>query len=248
MSMLKHRGGHLPFLMPHSLVAPELGCGAPLPPWAAALQTALPSRLLSCICPTRCVSSRWPTLLLLLFLHFLLLFIPNTCSGASALLQNGVRPAPSIAPSAPEGREMRVNFLCHRLVVHRKKFGKELPSRRELPLEVARMPCCRPGAARAAGPGHGFCSGHISRASLQPYSEPGLEAGARERCPTKLWFGPPMPRCLLQHGLALLCPQFLGLPPAAWQPLAVGSARWEKAWQVGPALLWLHVQPGGPTG
>ena len=30
-----------------------------------------------------------------------------------------------------------------------------------------------------------------------------------------------------------------------WQ---VGSTKWEQACQVGPAVLWHHTQPDGPTG
>lgn len=132
-SKLKQRGGHLPFLMSHSLVGPEPGQGLLSHCGLSALQTALPSGLLSRICPARCVSSPWPSSSLLLLL------LPNACSGAPAL-------------SAPKGHETRVNFLSYRLVLHRQNFGAlEFLSHRELPLEVARMPCCRPGAARAGG-------------------------------------------------------------------------------------------------
>lgn len=81
--------------------------GAPGPSWAVALQTSSLSRLLSCIGPTKRVSSCLPSSL-----------SPpppplctNTCNSASAHLQNGVCPAPSVTPSSPEGYETRVNFF-----------------------------------------------------------------------------------------------------------------------------------------
>ena len=62
-----------------------------------------------------------------------------------------------------------------------------------------------PGLRGSAGPRHGFCLRHSSRTSLQPCSEPGFGASARERCPTKLCFKP----------------TDAPLPPLAWPGFAV---------------------------